>query len=150
MKTPKKTIPEFVQRAESMLPMFTTSSNRPQPTADLPREICRAASRRWRLFPVPDYYRYAPMKVRLNPQQALWLNLELWASENSGCNWGLVTGQASEVFALSLQLVSADLRYVHCVRMTGTMKRHSSQWQVLGSTHSFAVQMAWLIALDRR
>jgi hypothetical protein len=36
MKTPKKTIPEFVQRAESMLPMFKTSSNRPQPTAAPP------------------------------------------------------------------------------------------------------------------
>jgi hypothetical protein len=75
MKTPKKTIPEFVQRAESMLPMFTTSSNRPQPTADLPREICRAASRRLRLFPVPDYYRYAPMKREIESAQGLWLNL---------------------------------------------------------------------------
>jgi hypothetical protein len=37
MKTPKKTIPEFVQRAESMLPMFKTSSNRPQPTAAPPQ-----------------------------------------------------------------------------------------------------------------
>jgi hypothetical protein len=71
MKTPKKTIPEFVQRAESMLPMFKTSSNRPQPTADLPREICRAASQRWSLFPVPDYYRYAPMKVRKGEDEVI-------------------------------------------------------------------------------
>jgi hypothetical protein len=60
------------------------------------------ASRMWRLFPVQPQGRLAPAKVRIEDATADLAQLEQWACEHPGRNWGLATGMASGVFFLEV------------------------------------------------
>jgi hypothetical protein len=68
----------------------------------LPNEVVQAASRFWRLFPVFSRSRFVTAETRIEDATSDLNQLEQWAVEQPGCNWGLATGQASGVFVLEI------------------------------------------------
>lgn len=74
-----------------------------QSNPTLPEEVRKAASRGWRLFPVKARDKKPPLlkgwrdKATCNLEQ-----LEAWAVEFPGCNWGMATGRGSGVFVLDM------------------------------------------------
>ena len=87
---------------------MTTAYQNPQPTNNNPRssllpfEICVAAMRGWRMFPVKVKGKLPlisewPAKASSNPDV-----LEAWAIEYPGSNWGLATGKPSGVFVVDV------------------------------------------------
>jgi hypothetical protein len=99
MKTPPDFPREYGQRvAASPTP---SSFNQPWRSADLPIEVLQA-NRLWRLFPVLSQSRLAPAKMQIADATANLAQLEQWACEHPGCNWGLATGLASGVFVLEV------------------------------------------------
>jgi hypothetical protein len=104
MKDPADFFREYGQRVAA-LP--TPSINEPQCSADLPIQIIQA-NRRWRVFPVQPQNRLVSAKVRIEDATADLAQLEQWACELPGCNWGLATGAASGVFVLEVDTRSAD------------------------------------------
>lgn len=73
-----------------------------EPAEPLPPEICAAAGRSWRLFPVKA--KEKPPLVKNWPEAATSdiEQLEAWAHHYPACNWGLVTGTASGLFVVDL------------------------------------------------
>ncbi len=98
MKTPPDFSQEFGQRVAAPP---TRLFNKPRRSTALPIEVLQA-SRMWHLFPVQPQGRLAPAKVRIEDATADLAQLEQWACELPGCNWGLATGMASGVFVLEV------------------------------------------------
>ena len=99
MKTPLDFFLEYGQRvAASPTP---SSFNQTRRSADLPIEVLQA-NRLWRLFPVLSQSRLAAAKMQIADATADLAQLEQWACEHPGCDWGVATGAASGVFILQV------------------------------------------------
>lgn len=69
----------------------------------LSEEVRRAASRGWRLFPIKARDKKPPLIKGWRDLATSKLDqLEAWAVEFPGCNWGLATGPGSGVFILDV------------------------------------------------
>lgn len=99
MKIPPDCSQEYGQRVAA--PPTPSSFNQLRRSADLPIEVLQA-NRLWRLFPVWSQSRLASAKMRIEDATADLAQLEQWAYEHPGCNWGLATGVASGVFVLEV------------------------------------------------
>ncbi|WP_433972689.1 bifunctional DNA primase/polymerase [Tunturiibacter lichenicola] len=99
MKTPPDFFLEYGKRVPA--PPASSSFNQTRCSADLPIEVLQA-SRLWRLFPVWTQSRLASGMMRIEDATADRAQLEQWACEHPGCNWGLATGAASGVFVLEV------------------------------------------------
>jgi len=73
-----------------------------EPSKPLPPEICAAAGRSWRLFPVKAKEKQPLMKGWPEAATSDIEQLEAWAHHYPACNWGLVTGPASGLFVVDL------------------------------------------------
>ena len=86
-----------------MITLCTPLTNHRRSSADLPIEVCQAASHRWHVFPIPALGRFATAPDELRGAATCDLVvLEQLASEYPDCNWALATGQASGVFVLEV------------------------------------------------
>jgi hypothetical protein len=76
-----------------------------QPTTrqgSLPKEVREGVSRGWKLFPVKAQSK-KPLKAKWQKVATDEVGqLEAWATQHRGCNWGVATGQASGVFVVDL------------------------------------------------
>jgi hypothetical protein len=98
MKTPTAFSREYGQRVAALpAPSF----KQPQCSADLAIEVLQA-NRLWHLFPVQPRSRLTSAKARIEDATVDLAQLEQWACEHPGCNWGLATGVASGVFVLEV------------------------------------------------
>jgi len=71
--------------------------------ADLPQEICEAASRGWRLIPIKVGAKKPPLLKNWQKRATSDLQqLKIWASKFSGCNWAVATGPGSGVWVLDV------------------------------------------------
>jgi hypothetical protein len=98
MKTPPDFSREYGQRIAAPP---TPSFNQTRYSADRSIEVLQA-NRLWRLFPVWSQSRLAAAKMRIEDATSDLAQLEQWACEHPGCNWGLATGAASGVFVLEV------------------------------------------------
>jgi len=102
METPKDLFPEAGQRKQSIA-LCTPFIDHRRSSADLPVEVHQAASRRWRLLPIPVLGRFATAAAEHEGAATCDLIvLEQWAIEFPDCNWALISGEASGVFVLEV------------------------------------------------
>jgi putative DNA primase/helicase len=76
--------------------------SRNEPAQPLPPEICAAAGRSWRLFPVKAKEKLPLVKGWPEAATSDIAQLEVWAHHYPACNWGLATGTASGLFVVDL------------------------------------------------
>ncbi|WP_433971026.1 bifunctional DNA primase/polymerase [Tunturiibacter lichenicola] len=103
MKIPTAFLPKYGQQ---VVALPTRSFNAPPCSTDLPIEVLQV-DHLWRLFPIEPGNRLTPAKVRIEDATADPAQLEQWARELPGCNWGLATGATSGVFVLEMDIRSA-------------------------------------------
>jgi hypothetical protein len=82
--------------------MQTRPTNEPKKGTSLPHEVVQAASCGWRLLPICAKRQSVAADVRIEEAACDLEQLQQWAIEHPGSNWGLATGQAFGVFVLEM------------------------------------------------